>query len=175
MSSLTTRTIAITKVARAALPAVLLVLGAQRIEAQESSLRLTIAGGPHAGTYELAHGQCDALEGSIISMFTPQLSGQDAGRNGLESIEVYTTPGNGKPDGWAVTADFRAKSGKRVVYEIYAMPPEQQGPGPKDPMKGRGTVTIKQGADGTGAAFRGQTADGVKMEGSVKCDKRRSK
>jgi len=36
-------------------------------------------------------------------------------------------------------------------------------------------VTITQGEDGTGAAFRGQTADGVKMEGSVKCDKRRSK
>jgi hypothetical protein len=175
MSSLTTRTIAITKVTRAALPALLLVLGAQRIEAQDSSLRLTITGGPHAGTYELAHGQCDALKGSIISMFTPQLSGQDAGRNGLESIEVYTTPGSGKPDGWAVTADFRAKSGRRVVYEIYAMPPELQGPGPKEPMKGSGKVTITQGEDGTGAAFRGQTADGVKMEGSVKCDKRRSK
>jgi hypothetical protein len=164
----------IANLTRTALPAVLLMLGTQRAAAQDSSLRLTITGGPHAGTYELAHGQCDALEGSIISMFTPQLAGQAAGRNGLESMEVYTTPGDGKPDGWAVTADFRAKSGKRVVYEIYAMPPELQGPGRKEPMKGSGTVTIKRGGDGTSATFRGQTADGVKMEGSVKCDMRRS-
>jgi hypothetical protein len=158
-----------------ALAAALLLVIAPGLEAQDSSLRITITGGPHAGTYELAHGQCDALHGSIISMFTPQLAGQASGRNGLESMEVYTTPGNGKPDGWAVTADFRAKSGKRVVYEIYAMPPELQGPGRKEPVKGSGTVTIKQGEDGTSASFRGQTADGVKMEGSVKCDRRRSK
>ena len=174
MSRLTMTRMSIANLTRTALPAVLLMLGTERATAQDSSLRLTIAGGPHAGTYELAHGQCDALKGSIISMFTPQLAGQAAGRNGLESMEVYTTPGNGKPDGWAVTADFRAKSGKRVVYEIYAMPPELQGPGRKEPMKGSGTVTIKQGEDGTSASFRGQTADGVKMEGSVKCDRRRS-
>lgn len=158
----------------AALAAALTLVAAPRAEAQDSSLRVTIAGGPHAGTYELTRGQCDALDGSIISMFTPALARQAAGKNGLESIEVYTTPGNGKPDGWAVTADFRAKSGKRVVYEIYAMPPELQGPGRKEPQKGSGTVTIRQEEAGTSATFRGQTQDGVRMEGSVKCDRRRS-
>ena len=175
MSNLTTRTIAITRITRAALPAVLLVLGAQRIEAQESALRLTITGGPHAGTYELTRGQCDALGHSLISMFTPELAGQAAGKNGLESIEVYTEPGKGKPDGLAVSADFRAKSGKRIEYEIQAIPPELQGPGRHTPTRGSGTVTVQLGAAGTSATFRGQTADGVKMEGSVTCDRRRSK
>ena len=54
-----------------ALAAALLLVIAPGLEAQDSSLRITITGGPHAGTYELAHGQCDALHGSIISMFTP--------------------------------------------------------------------------------------------------------
>ena len=158
----------------AGLAATILLIAAPGAEAQESFVRLTIAGGPHAGTYELAHGQCDALDHSIISMFTPKLAGQAAGPNGLESIEVYTEPGKERPDGLAVSADFRAKSGKRIVYEIYAIPAELQGPGRKTPPKGRGSVTVQRGADGTGAAFRGQTDDGVRMEGSVKCDKRRS-
>ena len=106
----------ITLARAAGLAAALTLIAAPRGEAQDSSLRLTIAGGPHAGSYELTRGQCDALKGSIISMFTPELARQAAGKNGLESIEVYTTPGEGRPDGWAVTADFRAGSGKRVVY-----------------------------------------------------------
>ena len=61
------------------------------------------------------------------------------------------------------------------MYEIYAMPPELQGPGRKEPPKGRGTVTINQGENGTSATFRGETQDGVRMEGSVRCDKRRSR
>ncbi len=128
----------ITHARAAGLAAALTLIAAPRGEAQDSSLRLTIAGGPHDGTYD-------------------------------------TTPGDGGPDGWAVTADFRATSGKRVVYEIYAMPPELQGPGRKEPQKGSGTVTIKQEDAGTSATFRGQTQDGVRMEGSVRCDRRRSK
>ena len=139
----------------------------------QSTIRVTIGGGSHAGTYELKDGQCDALDGSIISMFTPELAGVAAGPKHLESIEVYTMPGNGKPDGFAVNADFRAKSGQRIVYEIYAVPPELQGPMRIKPFSGRGTVTIKKSETSTSATFRGQTKDGVRMDGSVECVKRR--
>jgi hypothetical protein len=157
----------------AGLVAVLMLVAAPRTEAQSSSIRVTIGGGPHAGTYEFKGGQCDALDGQVISMFTPELAGVAAGPKLPESIEVYTEPGLGKPDGFAVNVDFRAKSGQRIVYEIYAIPPELQGPGPNKPPKGRGSVTIQQGEASTTATFRGATKDGVKMEGSVTCVKRR--
>ena len=156
----------------AAIAAAIISATAARAEAQ-SSIRITIGGGPHAGTYEFKDGQCDALDGSIISMFTPDLSGVAAGPKTPESMEVYTMPGNGKPDGFAVNVDFRAKSGQRIVYEIYAVPPELQGPVRIKPFSGRGTVTIRKGDTSTAATFRGQTKDGVRMEGSVQCVKRR--
>lgn len=159
--------------ARAAgLAAALVLVAAPRAEAQVSTIRVTISGGPHAGTYTLERGQCDALDGSVISMFTPRLAGVAQGPKIPESIEVYTEPGRGKTDGFAVNVDFRAKSGQRIVYEIYAIPPELQAPGMSKPPKGRGTVAIQQAASGTTATFRGETKDGVKLEGSVMCVKR---
>lgn len=156
----------------AGLVAALLLIAASATEAQSHSIHITISRGPHAGTYELTNGQCDALKGSIISMFTPKLAGVAAGPKTPESMEVYTEPGKGKPDGFAVNVDFRAPSGKRIVYEIYAIPPELQGPGVKEPPKGQGTVTIEQKPDRTTASFRGQTKEGVGMEGSVTCVKK---
>ena len=160
-------------IARAAgFAAALMLVAAPRGEAQ-STMRITIAGGPHAGSYAFKDGQCDAIDGSIISMFTAELSGVAAGPKTPESMEVYTMPGNGKPDGFAVNVDFRAKSGQRIVYEIYAVPPELQGPVRIKPFSGRGSVTIRKGDSSTAASFRGQTKDGVRMEGSVECVKRR--
>jgi hypothetical protein len=150
-----------------------MLLAAPRLEAQSSAIRVTIARGPHAGSYELARGQCDALDGQIISMFTPDLASVAAGPKTPESMELYTEPGRGKPDGLAVNVDFRSKSGQRIVYEIYAIPPELQAPGPKKPPRGRGSGAIQQGGTGTTATFRGETKDGVRMEGSVTCVKRR--
>ena len=151
---------------------VLMLAAAPPIEAQVSSISVTIGGGPHAGKYELAGGQCDALNGQIISMFTPKMAGVAAGPKIPEGIEVYTEPGKGKTDGFAVNVDFRSQSGARVVYEIYAIPPELQAPGRTKPQKGRGSVTIEQTTGSTRASFQGQTADGIVMEGSVNCLKR---
>ena len=157
----------------AGLAAALALVAAPRTEAQSSSIRITIGGGPHAGTYEFEGGQCDALDGSVISMFTPETAGVAAGPRTPESMEVYTVPGHGKPDGFAVSVDFRAKSGQRIVYEIYAIPPELQGPMRTTPLKGRGTVSIRPGDASTTATFRGETKDGVRMEGRVECVKGR--
>jgi hypothetical protein len=152
--------------------AALTVLAASRTDAQSGSVSVTIAGGPHAGKYELTRGQCDALNGQIISMFTPKLAGVAEGPKTPESIEVYTEPGKGKTDGFAVNVDFRSPSGPRVVYEIYAIPPELQAPGRTKPPSGQGSVKIEQKAEGTRATFRGQTKDGIGMEGSVNCVKK---
>lgn len=163
-----------TNTARAAsYAAALMLVIAPGTEAQSSSIRVTIGGGPHAGSYELKRDQCDALNGQIISMFTPETpAGRTAGSSTPESIELYTEPGKGKPDGFAVRVDFRSKSGQRIVYEIYAIPPELQAPGRNKPPSGRGSVTIRQEKTGTIATFRGETKDGVLMEGSVNCGKR---
>lgn len=157
----------------ASLVTALMLVATAAAEAQSSSIRITIGSGPHAGTYELQRGQCDALDASIISMFTPRMAGMPEGPKVPESMEVYTEPGRGKADGFAVNVDFRAKSGQRIVYEIYAIPPELQAPGLNNPPKGRGTVSVQQAATATTATFRGETEDGVKMEGSVTCVKRR--
>src|SRR5688572_13141137 len=77
----------------------------------QSTIRVTIGGGSHAGTYELKDGQCDALDGSIISMFTPGLAGVAAGPKHLESIEVYTMPGNGKARRFRGERGFPGKVG----------------------------------------------------------------
>lgn len=164
-----------TMLARAAwfAAAALLLAAAPRSEAQSSSIRVTIAGGPHAGTYELKRDQCDALNGQIISMFTPEKpAGRTAGSSAPESMELYTEPGKGKPDGFAVRVDFRSKSGQRIGYEIYAIPSELQAPGRNKPPSGHGKVTIRHEKTATIADFRGETKDGVRMEGSVHCGKR---
>ena len=154
----------------AGLVAVLILAVASTTEAQ-SVIRITIAKGPHAGTYELKNGQCDVINGSIISKFTPQMAGVAATPRIPESMELYTEPGKGKPHGLAVRADFRAPSRQRIVYQIYAMSPEQQGPGLNKPPEGQGSVTIEEKPEGTVASFKGQTKDGVGMEGSITCAK----
>ena len=150
--------------------AALTLLAVSRTGAQSGSISVTIASGPHAGKYELARGQCDPLNGEIISLFTPKMAGVAEGPKMPESIGFYTEPRKkGTTDGFAVNVDFRLPSRKRVVYEIYAMPPELQGPGLNKPPSGQGTVNIEQKAESTHASFRGQTKDGIRMEGSIHC------
>lgn len=149
----------------------LVVLAAPAAAGQTSTMRVVISKGPHAGTYDLKNGQCDALDGQVISMFTPKLSGLSEGPRGLESMEVYTEPAKAGPDGFSVRVDFRTPSGQRVAYQIYAIPPALQASARTKPQLGRGTVTIRRDAAGTTAGFRGETADGVPMEGTVTCVK----
>ena len=165
-----------TMLARAAAFAALLTLAAvPRIEAQVGSVRFTIAGGPHAGSYRFATGQCDVLGGrgeppSIISMFTPEMQ-KDGGADPSSpaSFELYTAPRKGKPDGLAVTVVWRSVgSRERTVYKIYAMPPEVQ-VGPRQPFDGHGDVTVRRTETAVTAAFRGETKGGVRIEGSLEC------
>jgi hypothetical protein len=170
-----------TMLARAAAFAALLTLAAVlRLEAQVGSVRFTIAGGPHAGSYRFTTGQCDVLGSrgeppSIISMFTPEMQKDGgAGPNSPTSFELYTEPGRGKPDGLALTAEWRSHgSGKRTVYEVYAIPRELQAVGRKTPLEGRGDVTVRRTETATTASFRGETKRGVRIEGMLECPAKR--
>jgi len=143
--------------------AALLLIAAPRIEAQSSSIRVTIAAGQHSGAHELKD-QCTVLNGQISAVFTSK--GGTVGDGTPEFIEFWTLPGKGKPDGFGVRVLFVMKSGGHAVYEIHAIPPGLQGP---MPASGRGSVTVRQTETGKTATFRGETKDGVGMEGSVAC------
>jgi hypothetical protein len=84
------------------------------LEAQIGSVRFTMVGGPHAGSYRFDTGQCDVLGGrgtprSIISMFPTEMQkGGRADPRSPTSFALYTEPGKGKPDGLALVVEFRS-------------------------------------------------------------------
>ena len=147
----------------AAFAAALTLVAASRSEAQSSSTRVTITGGPHAGTHEMKDEPCDVADGKITVVFTSK--GGTLGDGTPEAISFWTVPGKGKPDGFGVQVLFQLP-GRQAVYEIHAIPPGVRGP---MPASGRGSVTVRQTPTGRIASFRGQTKDGVRMEGSVDC------
>jgi hypothetical protein len=161
----------VTILARAAVfAAAFTLLAASHLEAQSSTIRVTIAGGPHAGTYEMKD-VCDASGSWFPSMFMMAWATSPIGPNALKSIEFFTASVKGKPDGFAVVVTLQPK-GEQIAYEICAIPPELHPPGRTLPVKGRGSVTVQQTATGETATFRGETKDEVRMEGSVDCRKR---
>jgi hypothetical protein len=161
-----------TILARAAFAALFSLVAASRLDAQSGQITVTIAGGPHAGTYEMT-GQCDLNPDKFPSMFLMASRVGTVPQNSPSSIEFFSAPGKGKPDGFVVSVHFRGKSGERIAYELNAIPPELKPPVALPPQ-GRGSVTMKQAATGTTATFRGVTHNGVRMEGSVDCRSRSS-
>ena len=152
----------------AAFAAAITLVAAARLEAQSSTIRVTIAGGPHAGTYEKAD-LCAVNGDKFPSMFMMAYTVGTVGPKTPRSIEFFSAAGKGKPDGFVVNVLFRGGAGERIAYEIYAIPPELQPPPRAEKLRGRGSVTVRPTATGRAATFRGQTADGVRMEGSVDC------
>ena len=147
----------------AALAAVLTLASTMQAAAQSSTIRVTIASGPHAGTYEMAE-ECEqqttgypavnivAFTTGVQPPKTPHL------------MQFFLASAKGKPDGFVVSVQFHGKDGR---YDIYAIPRELS---PSAPLpSGKGTVTVKQTATGKTMTFRGQTKAGVKMEGTVVC------
>lgn len=149
--------------------AALMLVAALRSEAQ-SSIRVTIGGGPHAGTYEKTD-LCEANDDKFPSMFMMAYTVGTVAPKTPRSIEFFTAAGKGKPDGFVVNVLFRGEAGERIAYEIYAIPPELQPPPRAERLRGRGSVTVRPTATGRTATFSGVTADGVRMEGSVDCRK----
>ncbi len=148
----------------AAFAAAFTLVAASRADAQAGTIRVTISGGPHAGTYQMSD-QCDGSPDEFpalhIMAFDADITGPP---KGPKTMEFFSSNGKGKPDGFVVSVRFQKEN-----YEIYAIPKEQQPASRALLQKGRGTATVKQTPSGRTATFRGQTADGVKMEGSVEC------
>ena len=144
------------------------LVAAARVDAQSSTIRVTIAGGPHAGTYEMKD-QCEVHPNSYPALNIMAFVTGTADPKTPRSMEFFTAAGKGKPDGFVVNVVFQGMAGKLVRYEIFAIPPELSPPGRGVPLRGRGSVTVKQTAAGTTATFRGQTKDGVRMEGTLDC------
>jgi hypothetical protein len=156
-----------TILARAAVfAAAFTLVAASHLEAQSSKVRVTIAGGPHAGTYEKTD-FCE-LKDTFPSMFIMAYTVGAMEPKNPRSIEFFTASGKGKPDGFLLKVDFM-QPGNSTAYEIFAIPRDLYPPGREQAVKGRGTVTIRQAGTGKTATFRGQTADGVRIEGSVDC------
>jgi hypothetical protein len=142
-----------------------LVAGSQ-LDAQSSTIRVTIAGGPHAGTYEMSE-QCDLRPNSYPAMHIMAFRVGVLPPKTPSSMEFFAASGKGKPDGFVVSLIFPGAGGEQARYEIFAIPRELSPSAP--PLRGRGTVTVKQAATGRTATFRGQTKDGVRIEGTVAC------
>ena len=160
-------------VARAALMAAALTLVViPSASAQSSTIRVTISGGPHAGTYEMSE-QCDVQANAYPAMHLMAFTIGAANPEAPRTMEFFLASAKGKPDGFGVAVVFPIQAGKQPRYEIFAIPPELA-PGSAPSLRGRGTVTVKPSATGRTASFRGQTEDGVKMEGIIDCRSRPS-
>jgi hypothetical protein len=160
---------------RAAASAALLVLAAaSRLDAQGGSLRLTLSGGPNAGSYEFPAVTCDVFGGKkrvAIALVTPET--QPAGRTdpaSMPCVGLAVEEGTGGPNGLSIDVEFKASGGSRqkTVYTVYTMPPELQG-GFRKPPNGRGEVTIGRAEAGVTATFRAETKGGVRLAGTLEC------
>lgn len=160
-----------TILSRATAFAAALTLVAASHGAAQSTIRVTIAGGPHAGTYEMSE-QCDLQANAYPAMHIMAFTVGAAKPKAPRTMEFVLASAKGKPDGFVVAVVFPIQAGKQPRYEIYAIPRELTPSAPS--LRGRGTVTVKQTPTGQLATFRGQTEDGVKMEGTVDCRSRSS-
>ena len=157
--------------ARAAAVAAVFVLSAPAaLDAQSSKITVTIASGPHAGTYEMEE-TCEVNPDSYPALYIMAYTTGVVDAKTPVKMEFFTASKKGKPDGFVVSIHFRARGQDR--YEIFAIP-QELAPGSAPSLKGRGTVTVKQTPTGSTATFRGQTAEGVRMEGTLDCRSRSS-
>jgi hypothetical protein len=153
-----------TSLARAAfVAAAFTIVAAARLDAQAGTIRVTITGGAHPGTYEMTE-TCEVQPNAYPALHIFAFATGQLDPKAPRSMEFFTASGKGKPDGFAVAVLFRGTA----RYEIFAIPRELA-PGRAPLPSGRGTMTVRQTATGPTAIFRGQTKDGVRMEGTVDC------
>jgi hypothetical protein len=137
--------------------------GAEGAEGRVATeIRVTIKGGPHAGSYEArpaattcSYGQ--AGEGAWANQYSDAEKAE-----GLRSLQLIVPDAAGAANGtdrFTLTADFTPLlDGQEHTINTVARP-----------GVGSGRVTVETRAGGTVAAFEGTTADGVGIEGTVRC------
>lgn len=153
----------------AAFAAAFTLVVAAPVDAQSSTIRITIASGPHAGTYEMQE-TCEVSPNSYPALYIMAFTTGIVDAKTPVKMEFFTASKKGKPDGFVVSVHFRGPGQDR--YEIFAIPSELAPSAPT--LSGRGSVTVKQTPTGSMATFRGQTKEGVRMEGALDCRSRSS-
>jgi hypothetical protein len=163
-----------------ALLALVSLTAAAPAAAQGAKARFTLTGGPQAGSYEMtAMAACGAFDsGSKDDGFGARFVA-DAPRGWHKgppylSQMVLSIPRmrNPKPDELALAVVF-TKWGTpetEIKYEVFTIPRELDiHPELAHKPTGRGEAKVQRSAGGLSATFRGETADGVRIEGSLQC------
>src|SRR6476469_3551171 len=151
-----------------------------RVDGQSPTARITLSGGPQAGTY-------DVTGSPICKIFD---SGADDHGFGAEFVADpphgwrkgppylshlwLTTPRmrSPKPDAvsFGVTFTKWGTPATEIDYKVYTIPPAlDNNPELGRKQTGKGQATVTHAGGKLSAVFSGETADGVRMEGSVEC------
>jgi hypothetical protein len=168
-------------IARAAAAASLLTLAsAPRLDAQHQ-VRFTLTGGPHAGSYGMSQAaMCDVVDVSAEEVELSAVFDADRPKGWRDDPDRAYAKGfvlskprleGGKPGAFALAAGFATprEQHRRIEYVILTIPRELQEPGLERDPEGRGDVKVQRTDAGAKATFRGETKDGVRIEGSLEC------
>ena len=161
-------------------PLVVAFLLAARLEAQMSKATFTLTGGPQAGSYEMNNASiCETFgsgtedHGFGADFLADPPHGWRKGPPYLSELSLRTPRlRNSKPDAVALRVTF-TKWGTpetEIVYQVFTIPPALD-PTPELGRKqtGKGRATVARAGGTFSATFSGETADGVRMEGTLEC------
>jgi hypothetical protein len=170
-----------TAIALAAAAATALTLAAAPCLDAQHQVRFTLSGGPHAGSYEMSQAaMCDVVDVSADEVKLSAVFDADRPKGWRDHPDrayakefVLSKPRleGGKPGAFALAAGFATprEGHRRIEYVILTIPRELQEPGLERDPEGRGDVTVERTDAGAKATFRGETKDGVRIEGSLEC------
>jgi hypothetical protein len=156
------------------------VLLAGALEGQARQARITLTGGPQAGTYEMnGAGVCRTFDDREDRGFGAEFvadppHGWRKGPPYLSHLWISTPRmRNPKPEAvsFGVTFSKWGTPTTEIYYQVFTIPPALDNePGLGRKQTGKGQATVRRAGDKLSATFSGETQDGVKMEGSVVCE-----
>ncbi|HEX5386631.1 MAG TPA: hypothetical protein VFW66_08040 [Gemmatimonadales bacterium] len=166
-----------------ALVALASVSAALPAAAQGAKARFTLTGGPQAGSYEMTVGPvCESFEaGSEDHGFGADfVADAPPGWHRRTSPPYlshmwFSTPRirSPRPDEFWLAVVFTKGTTPEteIKYEVFTIPAERD-PHPEHAKQitGHGEAKVQRSAGGFSATFRGETADGVRIEGSLQCE-----
>jgi hypothetical protein len=153
---------------------------AGHVEAQGAKARITLTGGPQAGSYEMngspvceTFGTGSEDRGFGAEFVADPPHGWRKGPPYLSHLWLSTPRmRNPKPDAvsFGVTFTKWGTPETEIQYKVYTIPRElDNNPELGRTLTGRGSATVRSAGGKLAATFSGQTEDGVRMEGSVEC------
>jgi len=163
----------------AGLLAITMVVG-RGLQAQVPKARITLTGGPQAGTYEMSGSAvCETFDsGSEDRGFGAEFvadppHGWRHGPPYLSHLWVSTPRMRApKPDAasFGVTFSKWGTPATEIDYKVFTIPPALDNePGLGRKQTGKCRATVRRTGDKLTATFSGETADGVRLEGNVEC------